>query len=813
MNRCFCLLIVLLNASCPQMTARTISQGDASLLSPAEYLQAAQNTISGIESGAIPTEPGDHAKALSILADALARVGRYSDAEETLNKAEGETIELPSALRTEVMTKIHLGHANIEALKGEIGQATQELKELLASADIARQLVPLVRNRLLAILYQAREFTTMENLLGVWRASPGGSSDRLLLTMTYNVQVALKKWVDAQKTARDIQALSRNESEDVAALLLLAFANSNDGKFDDAEKELQQADELLLTLDSNAPVTVALKRLWSQAALKNALNARKLDRVEAIYKEKGDPGDPQGWWLLCVAETDLGKLAEATIAGKNCLRLLGSTPATAIGFAALAHYLVSFLYLRQENTAEARFELEQGLKWEMQNENQLVSSVIDDSIYFRDAVTRADPVSLAASLGEASLVEQALFVTEGFVYGTLQRKSAYLNQGLRGAKRLRGGECILAMFEYNDLSIGSPVSSSPRRLAGAIILKKGTPSSFTPLGPVKPIADMVKQFYNSLGIESAQSEDSMIDALSSLYGFIVPLLMKDNLLAPTVLCFGDGVFAYLPFHLLWHESKFLIAERDVAYLPFFRALERSGRKYSSNPSIIVGNAIYSAEDALPSASRECEAVASSLASSQIEVGDILEQEKANARNFLDIKSPAFLHVVAHGSAKYVSEKEWADPRDRLRQQLNSSCLILSKSETGNGRWGNEKYDLITGENIIDCDLSGTRCVFLHACDSGAGTSASREGKIGLLTALLSCGPHRAVLSPWNIIDDFAPNLASSAYQKAVVHFDGERDVKLFSEFQRSSLSEMQENQSVWKAVRTSGALFLYLGCR
>ena len=136
----------------------------------------------------------------------------------------------------------------------------------------------------------------------------------------------------------------------------------------------------------------------------------------------------------------------------------------------------------------------------MQNENQLVSSVIDDSIYFRDAVTRADPVSLAASLGEASLVEQALFVTEGFVYGTLQRKSAYLNQGLRGAKRLRGGECILAMFEYNDLSIGSPVSSSPRRLAGAIILKKGTPSSFTPLGPVKPIADMVKQFYNSLGI-------------------------------------------------------------------------------------------------------------------------------------------------------------------------------------------------------------------------------------------------------------------------------------------------------------------------
>jgi tetratricopeptide (TPR) repeat protein len=796
------------------LSAQSITPSEARLLTPEQHVEVARNTVAEVESRPIPAPLDEHVYALCLLAEALTAAGEFTEAKETLVRAEAESNQLAPSERANRLTNVRLVEAQLLAAQGSFSLAETTLRRLLASSITPSEAIRTIRMRLVWVLSQSNQQAAVEAELAAWRASPESANDQELLMMIYNNQMALKSWNDAQMTALRILELARDQVETAVGRLSLAGAYSNAGRHEDAEREIRLAGEILATLDSQSPPIVMLKKLGVQSAMMVAWRAKDFERVVTLYEKNGDFEDPMQAWMIFVANVDLERFPEAIMHGERYLELLKSNfQFHQLVSKALAHYLLAFVNLRQLDHEKAKRELDIGLDCEAQNYDQLSASGIDDAVFFRDSVTQADPVALAASLGDPRLVERALFITQGFVYASLARKTAYSMKKSALSERLFDGECLLALFEYNDLTTPSLDSSNPVKLAGAIIVRSGIPTAFLQLGLSKPIAENIEVFYQSLEREDDESEDKMIGALAILYELTVQTIEKENTISETVIYYGDGFFGSLPFHLLWNRGKFQIEERDIAYLPFLRALNRDGIAYSSDPSVIVGNAIYDPQHALPAAAIECKTVAKVWAEYNINTGELLEGEKAKTPAVLQIKSPAYLHVVAHGFAQFALEQDWPDPRLRLQEQLNSSCLVLSKSPDGNGTWADQNYHLLTGSNIVGCDFSGTRCVVLHACRSGVGTPSGREGSIGLVTALLSTGPHRAILSHWNILDEFAPQVAGELYESAVLRFDGTRDIQLFSAFQRKALKIMQEDHSAWKAVRSSGALYLYLGCR
>ena len=73
--------------------------------------------------------------------------------------------------------------------------------------------------------------------------------------------------------------------------------------------------------------------------------------------------------------------------------------------------------------------------------------------------------------------------------------------------------------------------------------------------------------------------------------------------------------------------------------------------------------------------------------------------------------------------------------------------------------------ILTGEQLIDLDLSGLELAVLSACETGLGDVAGGEGVFGLQRAFHSAGATNVVASLWKVPDASTAALMALFYHK------------------------------------------------
>lgn len=73
--------------------------------------------------------------------------------------------------------------------------------------------------------------------------------------------------------------------------------------------------------------------------------------------------------------------------------------------------------------------------------------------------------------------------------------------------------------------------------------------------------------------------------------------------------------------------------------------------------------------------------------------------------------------------------------------------------------------VVTGEALVDLDLSGLELAVLSACETGLGDVAGGEGAFGLQRAFHTAGTRNVVASLWNVDDAATAALIGEFYRQ------------------------------------------------
>jgi CHAT domain-containing protein len=132
------------------------------------------------------------------------------------------------------------------------------------------------------------------------------------------------------------------------------------------------------------------------------------------------------------------------------------------------------------------------------------------------------------------------------------------------------------------------------------------------------------------------------------------------------------------------------------------------------------------------------------------------------------------HLATHGffaDPRFRSEALRADPQlfemrgsERVGAGVLSPLTLTGLVLAGANKPSTPGRGLLTGEGLIDLDLSGLRLAVLSACESGLGDVASGEGTFGLQRAFHLAGARDVIASLWKVDDEATAALMALFYR-------------------------------------------------
>ncbi len=158
----------------------------------------------------------------------------------------------------------------------------------------------------------------------------------------------------------------------------------------------------------------------------------------------------------------------------------------------------------------------------------------------------------------------------------------------------------------------------------------------------------------------------------------------------------------------------------------------------------------------------------------------LEGEKATTAAVLAALPRAKVaHLATHGffadpsfrGLFQLDEREYrqAPWGERIGRVANSPLLMTGLVFAGANQEKTPGRGILTGEALIDLDLSGLELVVLSACETGLGDVAGGEGTFGLQRAFHLAGTHNVVASLWKVPDEPTAALMGLFYRNLWEH--------------------------------------------
>jgi CHAT domain-containing protein len=127
---------------------------------------------------------------------------------------------------------------------------------------------------------------------------------------------------------------------------------------------------------------------------------------------------------------------------------------------------------------------------------------------------------------------------------------------------------------------------------------------------------------------------------------------------------------------------------------------------------------------------------------------VLTDVQASEAIVKDSRHPAVLVLATHGFFISDSAKLKAD----VDNPLLRCGLLLAGCNRRDNDVASDDDGILTGLEIIGCDLRGTQLVILSACETGLGTVQVGNGVAGLRQAFQLAGAGSVVASLWNVPD-------------------------------------------------------------
>jgi CHAT domain-containing protein len=177
-------------------------------------------------------------------------------------------------------------------------------------------------------------------------------------------------------------------------------------------------------------------------------------------------------------------------------------------------------------------------------------------------------------------------------------------------------------------------------------------------------------------------------------------------------------------------------------------------------------------DPLPGAAREAQAVAALAAGHKLPAATLTGPDASAGRVLTELPRARHAHLATHGFFAHPSFRSvlQLDPRlfemrgrERVGPGALSPMVLSGLVLAGANRPATPGRGLVTGEHLVDRDLSGLELAVLSACETGLGDVAGGEGVFGLQRAFHLAGCRDVVATLWKVDDAAAAALMNEFY--------------------------------------------------
>ena len=366
---------------------------------------------------------------------------------------------------------------------------------------------------------------------------------------------------------------------------------------------------------------------------------------------------------------------------------------------------------------------------------------------------------------------------------------------------------FIRAFDYHDRTKWLP----PGYLAFVLPAGPEAKVRLVDLGPAEPIDRTLSELKESL-LDLTPAGVGRADRLSrKLYNLVLAPIKKE-LTAPTVFISPDGNLNLISFEILTSpEGRRAIEDHTFIYLNTGRDLlgfrdraapqnqqsavlvgapdfdlepdqaqvvqRRMGIK--SKPAGIgrsrapaLGNLVFTP---LPGAGEEIQKVAEVWGRERCRIftGPEAQEEVLLTK----AQSPAILHLATHGF--FLSDADYADLMNqgrsinqqnpspqlhRVNPLLRSGLALSGANITLSGHEAEAGQGILTAEEALGLNLTGTDLVVLSACQTGLGQVQAGQGVYGLRRAFTQAGAQSLIMSMWPVPDQETQEMMVEFYR-------------------------------------------------
>ena len=316
----------------------------------------------------------------------------------------------------------------------------------------------------------------------------------------------------------------------------------------------------------------------------------------------------------------------------------------------------------------------------------------------------------------------------------------------------------------------------------AVVMGRAAPPSLVDLGSAEAL-DAAVGAWRSAATRGRDAAAETAALAASVWGPIGDALPGG---AARVWVSPDGPLAGVPWAVL-AEVASGEDPRLVALVPSARALLTLLTDTAPPPedptALVVGGVAFGPGpdwDPLPATETEADVISALAAAGGIGVSRLAGDAATVPAVAASLASATYAHLATHGFvyAEPVPVREAREEALRSgsfggrtpgapgaenwgRSPLALSGLVLAGANTPDDAPGG---GVLTAEELVGLDLSGTRLVALSACETGRGAEVAGQGVLGLQSSLTAAGARAVLMSLWSVPDASTAALMTAFYR-------------------------------------------------